>query len=143
MYPDGIMWVAIIGIIFVWMVMLTWFVIRQNFFLKKLFPKDKGNIKDKLEELFEEIKQLQVLKRDSAGFVQKIVCKRYNPYRDTGGDQSFSMALLDGKGDGVVISSLHSRAGTRVFAKPVKDGKEDQFQLSQEEMEVLKEANLK
>jgi hypothetical protein len=65
---------------------------------------------------------------------------RYNPYEDTGGDQSFSLALLDNDGNGVVVTSLHSRSGTRVFSKPVILGKASQFQFSKEEDEVIKKA---
>lgn len=46
---------------------------------------------------------------------------RFNPFRDTGGDQSFAIALLDGHGSGVVLSSLHTRDMTRVYAKPLQN----------------------
>mgnify|MGYP001564345562 FL=1 len=48
--------------------------------------------------------------------LQKIGFNRYNPFTDTGGDQSFSAALLDENGNGIVISSLHSRENTRLYA---------------------------
>lgn len=44
---------------------------------------------------------------------------RYNPFRNTGGAQSFALAIVDGRGNGVVLSSLHSRENTRVYAKPL------------------------
>ena len=47
---------------------------------------------------------------------------RFNPFDDTGGNQSFALAMLDANNDGFVISSLHSRTGTRVYAKAVFDG---------------------
>ena len=47
---------------------------------------------------------------------------RFNPFDDTGGNQSFTLAILDGNNDGFVITSLHSRTGTRVYAKAVFDG---------------------
>ena len=48
---------------------------------------------------------------------------RYNPFEDTGGQQSFAMALLDGAANGVVISSLHSRQQTRIYLKTINAGR--------------------
>ncbi len=71
---------------------------------------------------------------------QRLGFRRYNPFTDTGGDQSFSAAFLDDYGDGIMISSLHSRENTRLYAKKVERGKVLSQALSQEEQEVLKEA---
>ncbi len=128
----------------IWVAVLTFFVWQERQFLQKLFPGNSAARRDfrgKLEEVLQEVESLAEFKKDSLRHLQKVALKRYNPYHDTGGDQSFSIALLDGLGDGVVITSLHSRAGTRVFAKPIKNGKEDVFQLSEEESIVVKEAN--
>ena len=76
--------------------------------------------------------------RDALKHVQKVVLKRFNPFGDTGGDQSFSMALLDKRGDGIVLSSLHGRSGTRLYAKPIEKGKAIAYELSTEEAEVIK-----
>jgi hypothetical protein len=64
---------------------------------------------------------------------------RYNPYEDTGGNQSFALAILDASGDGFVVNSLHARAGTRVYAKTVSQGRAD-VALSDEEAEALRQA---
>jgi hypothetical protein len=64
---------------------------------------------------------------------------RFSPFRDTGGDQSFALALLDESNDGFVISSLHSRTGTRIYAKAVAAGKTD-LSLSAEEQQAIEEA---
>lgn len=66
--------------------------------------------------------------------------KRYNPFTDTGGDQSFTAAILDDLGDGIMISSLHSRENTRLYAKKVDGGKVSSQSLSSEEQEVIKQA---
>ena len=42
---------------------------------------------------------------------QRIGLVRFNPFEDTGGNQSFALALLDANGDGIVFSSLHTRGG--------------------------------
>lgn len=50
---------------------------------------------------------------------------RFNPFNDTGGDQSFALAILDSNNDGFVVSSLHSRTGTRLYAKAIFGGESD------------------
>jgi uncharacterized protein (DUF58 family) len=62
---------------------------------------------------------------------------RYNPFEETGGNQSFALALLDADGDGWVLSSLHARSGTRVYAKAIVAGKSDTG-LSEEESAAIK-----
>jgi hypothetical protein len=71
--------------------------------------------------------------------IQKVGVVRYNPFADSGGDQSFAIALLDAEGNGIVVSSLHSRTDTRVFAKPVKSGRST-YPLSDEEQDAIKKA---
>ena len=69
--------------------------------------------------------------------IQHIGLVRFNPFEDTGSDQSFAIALLDDARDGVVISSLHGRSNTRVFAKPVSAG-ESAHTLSDEETQAIR-----
>lgn len=147
MYPEvfGSFATAILLINLIWVAVLTFFVWQERQFLQKLFPGNavtRRDFRGKLEEVLQGFDDLEEFRKDSLRHLQKVALKRYNPYQDTGGDQSFSIALLDGLGNGVVITSLHSRAGTRVFAKPIKNGKEDNFQLSEEESIVVKEANV-
>ena len=77
--------------------------------------------------------------KEGLGHIQKVEIIKYNPYNDTGGDQSFSLVLLDGKLNGTILTSLHSRSGTRIYAKVIKKG-ESELDLSKEEKEVLKKA---
>ncbi len=77
---------------------------------------------------------------DNKKHIQKIGFQRYNPFTDTGGDQSFSAAFLDDNGDGIMISSLHSRENTRLYAKQVENGKVLGQALSKEEQHVINEA---
>ncbi len=71
--------------------------------------------------------------------IQRIGVVRFNPFPDSGGDQSFAIALLDRIGNGLVISSLHSRADTRVFAKQIANGR-SRYPLSDEEQDAIKAA---
>jgi hypothetical protein len=64
---------------------------------------------------------------------------RYNPFRNTGGDQSFVWAVVDGHGSGVVLSSLHSRESTRLYAKPLHNW-ESSYPLTEEEQEAINRA---
>lgn len=71
--------------------------------------------------------------------VQRVGLVRFNPFEDVGGDQSFAIALLDQHGNGFVLSSLHNRTETRVYAKPVEGGK-PRYTLSDEEAQALTQA---
>jgi hypothetical protein len=86
----------------------------------------------------EDLRVLQhLLERRSRGSIQHIGLVRFNPFDDTGSDQSFALALLDERRDGVVISSLHGRSNTRLFAKPVTGG-ESAHALSDEELQAIR-----
>ena len=80
-----------------------------------------------------------LVERDLQGALGRVGLVRFNPFEDTGGNQSFALALLDGRGDGFVVSSLHARAGTRVYAKAVVGGASEAA-LSAEEAEALRQA---
>lgn len=89
----------------------------------------------KLEEFEPRVKLLEEISQIS---VQKVGFVRFNPFQDTGGDNSFVLALLDRKQNGVLISSLYMREGIRLYAKRVEGGRTKQ-QLSEEEARVLQE----
>ena len=99
--------------------------------LKKIRSDEK-----EIKEILEKISELDEV---ALRAVQKIGIIRFNPFKDTGGNQSFSLAILDRKDDGVVISSYHSKDGTRVYAKPIRNG-ESNFPLSKEEELAIKQA---
>jgi uncharacterized protein DUF4446 len=79
----------------------------------------------------------EYLEQRTRGSLQHIGLVRFNPFEDTGSDQSFAIALLDDRRDGIVISSLHGRANTRVFAKPVENGT-SRHTLSSEEADAIR-----
>jgi hypothetical protein len=80
-----------------------------------------------------------VIERDLIGSLGRVGLVRFNPFEDTGGNQSFALALLDGRGDGFIVSSLHARTGTRLYAKAVSGGASETA-LSEEESEALRQA---
>lgn len=71
--------------------------------------------------------------------VQHVAVLRYNPFSNTGGDQSFVLALADHNGDGALLNSLHTRDGTRIYAKPLA-GWGTMHTLTEEEEEALARA---
>jgi hypothetical protein len=91
-------------------------------------------VDDRLGELDTAYRSLEARSR---GSLQHLGVVRFNPFPDTGSDQSFAIALLNDRHSGVVISSLHARSGTRVFAKPVDAG-QARYALSDEEAEALR-----
>lgn len=71
--------------------------------------------------------------------VRHVGLVRFSPFHDTGGDQSFALALLDGRGDGVVITGLHSRNDSRLYAKPI-ESRGSSYALTAEEREAMNRA---
>ena len=65
---------------------------------------------------------------------------RFNPFEELGGDQSFILVLLDNHLSGVVITSLHAKETTRVYAKAIKSGEANGVVLSKEEKAALAKA---
>jgi len=98
---------------------------------------------DRVNRVARELDELSarsaVLEAGGRGMLQRVGLVRYNPFEETGGNQSFALALLDAKGDGIVVSSLHARAGTRVYAKTVSGG-QSEAALSDEESEAVRQA---
>lgn len=96
---------------------------------------------DKVLEVARELDELSarsaILESDSRRAIQRVGLVRFNPFEDTGGNQSFALALTDKKGDGFVVSSLHARTGTRLYAKAIIAGRSDSA-LSAEEDEALR-----
>ena len=84
-----------------------------------------------------DIDGLNRLSRQLEGAIQRVGVVRYNPFEDTGSNQSFVLAMLDARGDGFVLSSLHARQATRMFLKPVRSGRADSA-VSEEEAEAIR-----
>lgn len=107
----------------------------ENVLLEQL--NETKELDSEIQELFEISNRLRELGVKS---IHKTSVIRFNPFKEVGGNQSFSVALLDGKNSGVIISSLHTREGTRVYAKPVVSGQADGFPLTEEEKAAITQA---
>lgn len=68
--------------------------------------------------------------------LQKVNVVRFDAFEDVGGEQSFAVALLDARGDGVVLSSIYTRQDVRMYAKSVTGGQAS-HKLSKEEQRAL------
>lgn len=76
------------------------------------------------------------LRDDLADAIRHVAVVRYDAFGDMGGRLSFSAALLDDAGDGLVLTSINGRSETRTYAKGVKAG-QSEHQLSPEELQVV------
>lgn len=130
-------------VLFVWLSKMT---SHYNRLTKGIDPKTLMNALQGIQHKLAEHERLQsVTKSDLQKIkdamhlhVQQVTLKRFNPFGDTGGDQSFILALLDGNSDGVVITSLHSRENTRFYVKSVIGGVGIDHPLSAEEQKIIK-----
>jgi hypothetical protein len=80
--------------------------------------------------------EIQALQMDSATALRHVAVVRYDAFGDMGGHLSWSLALLDDGGDGVVLTSIHGRSDSRSYAKNVTGWSASQ-QLSPEESEAI------
>jgi len=115
----------------------------MKFFKKSKEPKDLKEVLKQFEQLKEKVsgisKGLESLKKSGNISIQKVGIVRYNPFSGAGGDQSFSIALLNGDNNGVVITSLYARDGNRVYGKSVRNSNSE-YPLSEEEKKAIKSA---
>ncbi len=142
----------LISVLFLWLAVLTFFLFELNRHYSRLTGGVmKKDLKSVLNEILKSVdenrreivkleKKSQSLEEDGKHHLQKIGFMRYNPFKATGGDQSFILSLFDNDDNGLVITSLHSRETTRVYAKRIKKGEKEKYELSDEEKKVIKEA---
>ena len=131
-----------------WLSVISFFVFRIYRHFTRLTDKVRGENLIKVVEkvLNEEMQHSEAIKnihkviasmqQESEGYIQKIGMVRFNPFADTGGEQSFSLGLLDKRDNGVILTGLHTRERTRVYIKPISAGK-SKIDLSKEEEKAL------
>ena len=131
-------------------IVLGWLVWRLQSRVSRALGQTSGNLESALASYHHSIKEAQQklddltilhqeLQDKAALASQKISIVRFNPFGDTGGDQSFVLAVLDAHNSGYVLTSIHGRTGTRVYVKPVDFGK-SKYNLSAEEQQALLQA---
>ncbi len=82
---------------------------------------------------------LTFVEKRLGGSMQGIGVVRFNPFRGSGGNQSFAVAFIDEHGNGLLLSSIYARERMSVFAKPLS-GFTSSYELSEEEREALMKA---
>lgn len=98
---------------------------------------------DTLEKRIADAEQkLANLNRRMAGAVRGVAVERFDPFQGSGGQQSFSTALVTEEGSGVVVSGIHSRDSVRVYAKPVIKFSSER-ELSEDEKRAIEGAKKK
>jgi hypothetical protein len=137
-----------------WLLFLTIIFWRMLIHYNKLTQGANKGLRDILEDVLktnnENKKDIEMLRRLCARIeqegdfhIQKVGLLRFNPFKDTGGDQSFILSLVDKNYTGVIISGLYSRSGLRWYAKKVINGKGVEHELSDDEKRALKEIDSK
>ncbi len=150
--------IILVFFIILFLILLAWniFFYLQFQIIKKektiLFAGKK--VKNLEELLLSQAKSLQLLDKDIQELYNisnqinnlafksfhKIGQVRFNPFKDVGGNQSFSIALLNGKNDGITLSSLFTREGARIYSKEIINGQSEKHPLTEEEKEAIKKA---
>ncbi len=123
---------------------------RNNYseFLKKLG--NGNNIEDTLNEYMKRVNIVEAKNNEIISYckgldenikicIQKIGIVRYNAFKDTGSDLSFTLALLDENNDGVVLNGIYARDSSNIYAKPIQKG-ESTYVLSNEEKLAINKA---
>jgi hypothetical protein len=146
-----------IGLAIAVLMLIIWLVVMQVRVARMLHQYQRllrgtsgGNLEQVLNDHIEEIRDVADQARHLEEMVREVEkatrrsmqwlgVVRFNPFSDTGGDLSFAIALVDGYGNGVVISSLHGRDNTRVYAKPLRKW-ESTHTLTDEEKEAIARA---
>lgn len=141
----------ILSVFGLWLIVISLILFKEFALFKKL---TKGVEVDDLKKVLESIlskelknekginelvKRAGQLEEDGRLHIQKVGLVRFNPFKELGGDHSFSLAILDGEESGIIITSLHTRDRTRVYMKGIVKGKAD-IELSDEEKKALAKA---
>ncbi|MFA6973653.1 MAG: DUF4446 family protein [Parcubacteria group bacterium] len=156
LFSPQIIGIGAIAIIILLIILLIWNVALQMS-ISKLRKNNEaifaGNKAKNLEEvLLQQTKNLKTLDKDiqelynisnqinTLAFrgLHKTAMLRFNPFKEVGGDQSFAVAMLNGKNNGLVLSSLYTREGTRIYAKSITAGKSEKYPLTEEEEKAIK-----
>ncbi len=139
---------VIVAILLIWLIALQWRLSRIRQVLNGLTEGlEDANFEDALYHYVDAVEKnsqrtedlialTEELRMSARNDLQRVGLIRFNPFEDAGGDQSFAIALLDADGTGLVLSSLFSRAGSRMFAKEVVAGRSTHT-LTEEEVEAI------
>ena len=124
----------------------------RNHYLNLISRTRKNKIDEVLDEILETdekiVRDIEIIKKElkeevkkSQLHYQKIGLLRFNPFERAGGEQSFVISLLDYNNNGVILNFIYTREGLRVYTKKVKNGKGQEYELSEEEKKAIMKSN--
>ena len=126
------LWVAIVALVVALAVALTgWLRIRA--------VRRRVGVDALPEDVVGLRQEVAALRAEAGGALRHLAVVRYDAFGDMGGHLSWSLALLDDGGDGVVLTSIHGRSDARTYAKSVTGWASEQ-QLSPQEAEAIQRA---
>jgi len=138
--------VAVVGVVLAAAALLKFYRLQRSYDLLSVsegqesmvdvIARTREEIADLSYEVVATQRDLQTTRRDLAAALRHVAVVRYDAFGDMGGRYSFSAALLDDAGDGLMITSIHGRAETRTYLKGVRAGASD-IDLSPEEQQAI------
>jgi len=114
---------------------------REGINIEELLTRYGSMISDglRIQKVIES--RMREIERQLSDSITGVGLVRFNAFQDTGSDLSFSLALLDRKQNGVVLTSIFGREDSRCYGKPIRGGLSS-IQLSEEEMQALSAARM-
>lgn len=134
---------------FIWLFILSYFFIKlRNHYHSLISTTNRHNLEEMLNFLIEKTtkneREIEKLKKEienqidiSKFYLQKVELVRYNPFEKERGNQSFVIALLDREKNGLILNFIYIKEGLRVYAKKIKKGKGEDYDLSEEEKKAI------
>jgi hypothetical protein len=107
--------------------------------LEELITIQLENIDEAKHVSKEALLRCEMLSENLKSCVQKVAIMRYQAFEDVGSDLSFSIAILDEKNDGIMLTGIYGRQESTTYAKPIDKGI-SRYDLSEEEIAVINEA---
>lgn len=104
--------------------------------LEEILQKYAADVLGLVEKKDELMREHEILKEEVAQCIHNPGLIRFNAFDNMGSDLSFSLAMLDHRGDGVVLTGLYGRDETRIYAKPIRKGTSD-YSLTEEEKKAV------
>lgn len=140
---------AILAVVAIWLIVLSFFLFRTR---QHYFHLVRRTGRQRLDEILETLishdekiqgelakvkKELGAAIDNSKFYFQKLGLVRYTAFSRTSPDQSFVLALLDRENTGILINFIYTHEGVRIYTKRVKQGKGEEYQLSEEEQTAI------
>lgn len=140
-----------VGVV-IWLAILSFFVFKlRNHYYNLISRSRKQKLDEILDSLLDQDKknydEVELLKKEVNNQIrmarlhlQKVGLIRFNPFDRAGGEQSFVIAFLDSQDSGIILNFIYTRDGLRVYTKKVKDGKGEEYDLSEEEKRAVEKS---